>query len=178
MMKAKENLEKSSTSFNAVIGELKALTMRFDYEYSVKSEYYKSKIESNVFNSHERGFFTGVFLRPFLINTSIPLLKKKLNAFKQFYNDLKALIEQTSFDIIQAKQKLQNESGIVGSLRTQTEETKTYISLDDIDEIHDEIAISVLKLINKCKTYRQKYENTDHTVLQYEQVKILYGHHG
>lgn len=76
---------------------------------------------------------------------------------QSFYNNLKLQVEQAFRDIDGTKVKLNQEILQISELKTKAEETKTFVDLDDIPDLRDELIESGQSLMNKCNEYRRKH---------------------
>lgn len=162
MTEAQRAIDSSSTRLNEAAGSLTELHSEFAVEFDEKSTYFKSKIDT--IRSATYGT-TGWFLGPFGLVFSaailefgvIPKFKEKLNEIEQFYANLKVKIEQANGDIGTTKGKLDKELGKIRGLRAKTTATKTFVDLDDVPDLRDELIKSAQILIENCKEYRRKH---------------------
>lgn len=69
-----------------------------------------------------------------------------------------ATIREFFEKFICTKDHLTKEIRDIGDFKVQTEETKSYVSLDDIPDLKDTVKESTQKVIAKCEEYHKKYE--------------------
>lgn len=77
----------------------------------------------------------------------IAALKEKVASIREFFEGF-----------ICTKDHITKEIRDIGDFKVQTEETKSYILLDDIPGFEDVVEQSAQKVITKCNEYRKKYE--------------------
>lgn len=164
MKKSQEELSCSSTSFNDAAGKLTALNVRFENEFDGKSAFFAKKVEQLRLKTYLPvaafgGPFGMAIAAGVLEGKLIPELKKRLNSIREFYDDLVKKVSKAYADIDETKLKLKEEIRVIGDLKTQTEETKTYVNLDDLEALRDIIIESVNTLITKCNEYRERHSN-------------------
>lgn len=53
--------------------------------------------------------------------------------------------------------KIVKEIHHIGELKVQTDETRTFIGLDDVAELRETVTLSVNALIMKCDEYRKRH---------------------
>lgn len=161
MKAAQQAISDSSINFNRATGELTTLNSRFQNEFNEKSEYFQSKI-----NDIRIGVYVGLsILGPLGIGIGaavieskyIPELKVLMAETEDFYDHLKAKVDQAFHDIENTKHKLNIEIAEIGELKIKTKETKTFIDLDDIPELRDTLRESAQNLIDSCNEYRRKH---------------------
>lgn len=150
MTKAKEDLHKSSLSFNEAAGNLTSLYGRLTLDSDEKSEYFQDKV-----SKMRAQVYGGVAV---LGGDLIPKLKKKLQEVKSFYEDLKTKVDGTLTNIDDTKTKLKDEIKVMGDLKTQIETTEEFVNLDGLEGLRDLLFEAVNNLIKKCDEYRQIYE--------------------
>lgn len=83
----------------------------------------------------------------------------KLDGIEKFYTNLKEKVDISSKNIDKTKATLKTEIQHIGDLKVQTEGTKTYINLDNIPQMRDDIIESVQKLIKNCADYRDRHNS-------------------
>lgn len=165
MEKAQAELAASSGSFNESAGKLTSLKRRLETDFSENSEYFQNKISE----MRKKAYIGAAFAGPFgLIIAAgvvegklVPDLKRKMGEIQKFYDELLATVSQSFTDIDETKAKLKEEIRVIGDLKTQAEETKTFIELDNTPELKETIVDSVNNLIQKCKDYRERHISTD-----------------
>lgn len=74
-------------------------------------------------------------------------LKEKVASIRKFFEN-----------IICTKDHLTKEIRDIGDFKVQTEETKSYIKIDDIPEFKNDVVQSAQKIIAKCNEYRKKFD--------------------
>lgn len=168
MSAGQTKLQQSSMNFNNASGKLTTLHSRFTNEFDSKSSYYAGKV-AQIRKEAYAGAAAGVVGGPLGLLIAyavaagtvegklIPELNQKLNEIKNFFDHLKSLIAQSNTDIDATKNKLQAEVKNIGVMKTQNEETKTLIPLDELDVLRDNILGSVNNLIAQCDEYQKRH---------------------
>lgn len=166
MSAAQDSLGKSSQSFNRVFGKLSILLVRLESEFDEKSEFYQTKVkilQTITAGAKYVGQIPGLFgltvkhLGRLVEENITSVLAAKLDSITQFYNHLKAKVQQAFHDIYKTKSILNNEIERIGELKVQTQQTATFVSLDDAPDIRDLAIQYAHQLIDKCITYRQSH---------------------
>lgn len=89
----------------------------------------------------------------------VPELWDKINSIKGFYDLLRSKVEKAFLDIDTTKRVLKMEIQEIGELKVQTEETKTFVSMDDVEALRDIVTKSAHDLIEKSIQYRKRHIN-------------------
>lgn len=161
MEKAQDELAASSKSFNDSAGKLTSLKRRLQTDFDEKSEYFQHQVSE----LRKKAYIGAAFAGPFGLAIAagvvegkyIPELKAKMKNIQKFYDELQSTVAKSFVDIDETKAKLKEEIRIIGDLKTQTEETRTFIGLDDTPELKSTIIESVDSLIKKCTDYRTRH---------------------
>lgn len=160
---SQEDLKKSSRSFNGVAGKLVELNTRFEYEFNEKSEFVQTKVNQVRIGAYTGGALfgiTGVTIAYFVAEGKlIPELMKKLESIQKFYDDLKGKADKAGEQIEDTKKTLHREIHHIGEIKTKTESTKSFVEMDHIKELRDEVIESAKTLIDGCNEYRQRHIN-------------------
>lgn len=156
MEAAQDEISQSSVSFNSATGSLTELNSRFHVEFDEINSNFESKINWTQFGSILFSLF-GININGNVFDIKLSLLKAKFEEIQSFYNHLKLQVEQAFHDVDETKIKLSNDILKIGDLKTKTEETKTFVDLDDIPDLRDELIESGQSLLNKCNEYRRKH---------------------
>lgn len=168
MTAALDQLHKSSASFNIAFGKLSTLRKRFESEFVEKSEFFESKLAlirkiSTVANT--AGQILNIFGIPLCAATClverevIPLLLKKMESIRKFYETLKDKVHESFANIHKTKSILSNEIAHISDLQIQTKQTEAFVSLDTLPEIRDTAIEYAQALIVKCQEYRKRHIN-------------------
>ena len=129
MTNAQNDLGKSSVRFNAAAGKLTAFENRMTNDFDEIS-----------------------------MNTTVLLQSE---ASKKLVADLKAnvaLVREFFENFICTKDKISKEIREIGEFKVETEEAKTYVSIDEVPELEDTVIESVDNVISQCNLYHKKYE--------------------
>lgn len=97
----------------------------------------------------------------FAVGKFVPALMEKLDGIEKFYKNLKEKVEESTKNIDKIKSALKTEIKHIADLKIQTENTKSYIDLDSIPKMRDDIIESVQKLIKNCIDYRARHNNKE-----------------
>jgi hemolysin E len=166
MTAAKDQLEKSSGSFNSAAGNLITLQIQFNTDFDSKSAYFSKQV-NKVRAEAYGGAAAGVVLGPFGLIISyavaagivegklIPELEQKFGEVKTYFQNLKDTVTQAGTDIEDAKTKLQTEISAIGEMLIKTNTTSLYVTFDDL-------MVSLLKheaqiLIDLCNEYQKRH---------------------
>lgn len=153
---SRRKLEKSLLRFDSLGTNLIALSTRFDDKFEEKMKCFKSKLKILLASSTA----LASTCRVVKVNTQvIPKINEKIEAYHQFYNDLKEKIQQEFHHMDTTKAKLHDEIQSLGDLKLKTESVKWYINsnpptFDDEDK-------SVTALIVDSRKYRKKHQPTN-----------------
>lgn len=82
-------------------------------------------------------------------------------SLKKLISDLNgkvATIREFFEQFICTKDHITKQIREIGDFKVQTEETKSYVSLDDIPELKDSVLQSTQKVITKCDEFHKKYQ--------------------
>lgn len=100
----------------------------------------------------------------------VPELRARLRKVEEFYDNLDKTVNTAFSNIDEAKGELKNEIQTIGELKVRTEETNTYVSIDETPELRDIAIQSAKDLIATCNEciYRYqaivaKYTETSHS---------------
>ena len=161
MTEARKELERSSACFNEAGGQLESLNIRFDAEFDEKSEFVKTKIFQVKMSAYTSGALFGtpgvLLVKFYVLKKLIPPLMKKLKSIEKFYKDTKTKVDNAAENIEKIKATLKTEIKHIGDLKVQTENTKSYINVDEIPEMRDDVIKSVQSLITHCDAYRKRH---------------------
>lgn len=161
MKEAQNELDKSSGSFNLAAGKLTSLNARLRDDFDEKSAFFDSKIS----DIRLKVYLGSAILGPFgliiaagvLEGKIVPDLKAKLEDIRVFYEEMRNKVKKAATDIDDTKLMLKDEIRVIGDLKTQTEETKTFVIMDDDTTIQEFAIESAKSLIEKCKDYRHRH---------------------
>lgn len=168
MSAGQDKLNQCSLNFNNVAGKLTTLKTRLSNDFNTESSYFQGKVDK-IRKEAYGGAAVGLVFGPFgaMISYSIaagvvegkliPELVEKFAATKDYFDKLRVTIDKTNGDIDTTKVKLRDEFKQIGVLKGQTEETKTLVSLDDMDHLRDVILDSVNNLILQCNEYQERH---------------------
>lgn len=160
---SQEELKKSSRSFNNVAGKLVELNTRFEFEFNEKSEFVQTKITQVRIGAYTGGALfgiPGVTIAYFVAEGKlIPELMKKLESIQKFYDTLRDKADKAGEQIEDTKKILQREVHEIGEIKTKTGSTKSFVELDYIKDLKDEVIASANELIDGCKEYRKRHIN-------------------
>lgn len=160
MNKSQGELANSATSLNDAAGKLTALNTRFANEFDEKSAFFQSKVDGIRITGASFGGLFGINIAADNLEEKLlPELKERLNSIKQFYGHLEDKVSKAFADIDGTKLKLKDEIRMIGDLKTQTEETRPYVDLDNVEALRDTIIESTNNLITKCNEYRERHSN-------------------
>lgn len=162
---SQEYLHKSSTSFNEAAGKLTTLQSRFNIEFQEKGEFIQSKISKVRIGAYTSGALFGIpgLLIAYYVAEGkfVPKLMEKLKTIETFYDNLHETVDQAANDIENTKKTLTDEIKHIGEIKVKTQETKTFVGLDDVPELRDTVIQSAHELIAKCTEYREKHIKRD-----------------
>lgn len=165
MEKAQKDLYTSSSSFNDASGKLTSLKHRLETDFNQNSEYYKSqisRIRAVAYGSAAPFGLFGIAIAAGVVEGKlIPELNAKMKSIEVFYGNVQGLVQQSFKDIDSTKAKLKEEIRVIGDLKVQTDETKTFIELDNEPALKQTVVDSVKALIAKCKAYIARHINLD-----------------
>lgn len=168
MSAAKDDIDKSSASFNDLSGKLTTIHSRFTNEFDSKSSYFEGKKEQ-IRKEAYAGAASGIYGGPLglIISYSIaagvvegkliPELVRKLSEIKSFFDNLKALVDKTNVDIDDTKNKLKAEIQHISDMKILTADISDLIDLDNDPIIHDEIKSAANSLISQCEEYQRSH---------------------
>lgn len=161
MTAAQDELGNSSSSFNSVIGRLTALRKRFEDESDEKKGSLKNEIS---------GFRKGAYLFGGLFGIQgliiapkygeqryVYKIKREMELIRRFYDNLRVKIEQAFHNIEDTKKTLKMEIQHISDLKIQTEQTESFVNLDDVSDLRDIVIDSAQGLIAKCMEYRKRH---------------------
>lgn len=161
MKVAQKELENSSSSFNQAAGKLTSLNHRLAIEFDSKSDYYAEKVAMLRIKGYSGAAIfglTGLGVAYIVLeNKMIPELTAKLESIKRFYEDAQSKVSKAFDDIDETKNKLKDEIRVIGDLKVQTLETKTFVVMDK--DLCDVAINSARELIEKCHEYRKRHIN-------------------
>lgn len=165
MNAAQDKLSISSSSFNSAAGKLTSLHSQFVYEFDEKSDFVQNKIFKIRVSSYSTVSMFGIaglaIAAGVIEGKIVPELSEKFNSIKRFYDNLKSNVDKAYKDIDEAKRILKREIQHIGDLKIQTEGTKTFLDLDEVQELRDTITTSIQELITKCNEYRKRHINNN-----------------
>lgn len=160
---SQEELHKSSYSFSEAAGKLVALHTRFGFEFQDKSEFIQTKIKHIRIGAYTGGAVFGIpgVVVAYLVteNMLIPELMRRLKSIEGFYDRIQTKVDQASRDIERTKRILNNEIHQIGDIKIKTQETKTFVHLDQVKALRDTVIKAVQGLIDKCDEYRERHMN-------------------
>lgn len=168
MSAAQSRLVISSKKFNLAFGKLSTLRTRFENEFTEKSEFFDSKLSLiRNFNdiANTVGAIYGIFGIPISYATRkiekefVRLLLEKMESIKKFYDKLQEKVQQAFDNIRKTKSILSTEIDQIGELKVKTQQTETFVSMDNAPEIRDIVIEYATALIDKCEEYRQRHIN-------------------
>lgn len=166
MTDAQTQLRTSFESFNSAFGKLSILRGRFETEFDEKSEFVDSKlslIRTFTGIGKTAGPFFGIFGIPISFASGkieeefVPLFLKKMESIKKFYDKLQEKVQQSFDNIHKTKTTLSTEIAHIGDLKIKTQQTETFVNLDDEPEIRDVAIEYAQALIEKCEAYRKRH---------------------
>lgn len=159
MKVAQKELDNSSAAFNKAAGNLTSLRHRLTNEFDSKSDYYAEKVSLLRLKGYGGAAvfgLTGLAIAWLTLEKNIiPELDEKLASIKKFYDEMEAKVSKAFVDIDTTKMRLKDEIRVIGELKTQTDETKTYVILDA--ELQSIATDSAKELIEKCRQYRERH---------------------
>lgn len=162
MTQARKDLDKCSTSFNEAGAKLIALTIRFDAEFDEKSEFVESQILRTKILAYGGGAIFGIpgllVAHYVAIGQFVPKLMEKLKKIEEFYTELKTKIVTGGKQIVEIKTQLKTEVQHISNLMVQVSETESYINLDEIPDMRDEVIASVKKLMKHSSDYCTRHQ--------------------
>lgn len=160
MTLAQGELDNSSASFNVAAGKLTSLNHRLETEFDSKSGFYQDTL--SVLRHGGVIFEIIGHISPIgkvgdlVVNkVLVPELDKKFQSIKFFYDETKSRVAKAYDDITETKEKLRDEIRVIGEFKIRTDETYTYV---DMDQDLKDMAIDVAsKLIVQCREYRERH---------------------
>lgn len=163
MSNTKENLYKCLTSFNEVGGKFKDIQIRFDHEYNEKKEIVQTEIVHSKVRTFmvqtllilSRYFGPGLATSVFLLGNTVSTLTRKLDGIENFYTDLKNRLDDGSAQINDIKSILRKEVDHINDLIDQIENAKTYVNVDTIPVMRDDVINACNELIKHSDDYRR-----------------------
>lgn len=142
---------------------MEALTIRFDAEFDEKSEFVQSQILRTKIIAYSGGAIFGIpgllVAHYVAIGQFVPKLLEKLKSIEKFYTDLKTKVQSGGKQIEDIKTTLKKEVQHISNLKGQVEETKSYVNVDEIPEMRDDVIESVKNLIKHCNEYRKRHNS-------------------
>lgn len=87
---------------------------------------------------------------------------KKLESIQKFYDDLKGKADRAGKEIEDTKKVLNQEIHHIGEIKTKAGTTKSFIELDHIKELKDDVINSAKDLIENCNEYSQRHIEKPH----------------
>lgn len=160
MNEAQDQLGNSSMCFNSAAGRLTVLRKRFEFEFDEKSDYFQKKIQKIRIKSSIAGVALGwmgmIFVPKWSKKKFINKLMDKLNELKKFYDNLNDKVQDAMRNIVTAKVILKKEVNYISDLKVQTQQTITFVQLDDVPDLRDTVIESIRNLTTKCEEYRNK----------------------
>jgi hemolysin E len=166
MESAKNELTRSSSSFNEAAGKLLTLQTQLANDFSTSSSYYASQVDTLRKQAYG-GAAAGIVAGPFGLVISysiaagvlegklIPALKAKLASVQQFFTNLAASVTTAISTIDTTKDKLETEIKAIGEMKINTEATKFYVEYDNL--MLNLLKESASNLIAQCIAYQKRH---------------------
>lgn len=165
MAAAQEQLQASSRSFNNASGQLEKLQIQLSNDFSAESSYYQTRVDQ-IRKEAYAGAAAGAVGGPFGLiisysiaagvveGTMIPALNAKLKETKEFVDSVLAAATKASNDIDNAKRTLQEETKVIGEMKTKTEETAIFVEDVNLREV---MKVAATELIASCDAYMKRH---------------------
>lgn len=165
---SQKKLADSSMTFNKASGQLVELNERLKSEFNSNSSYYKTQVEK-IRKEAYAGAAAGIAAGPFGLMISysvaagvvegklIPALNEKLNHVKGVFEKLSELVEKSTADINETKDKLKEEIKAIGEIKISAETTKVFTGFDDT--MIAELEKAANKLIEQCSEYMKRHSS-------------------
>lgn len=160
MKNAQNELDEASSHFNSLAGTLTSFRHQLDSDFSDHSDYLEAKKaeirkvgygSASIFGPIGWAIAAGI-----IEGKLIPELKARLGNIEDFYKKLNVLVDQSFTNIGESKDKIKDEIRVIGELKVQTEETKTYAEIDITPELKDIVIEAAQSLISKCNEYKKR----------------------
>lgn len=157
---AENCLEKSSRSFNAAGGKFADLMFRIDAEHDEMNKY---GIKTRAMNSAKN---LATYLVSFMADGPVPFIIKAVlrelgnsDGTENFYIDLKTKVQTGATQIDDIKSILKKEVKQIADLKNQIESAKSFVDVDNIQDVRDDVIKSVNELLTCCDDYRKRHNS-------------------
>lgn len=160
MENAQKELDEASSHFNSLAGTLTSFRHQLDSDFSDHSDY----IEGKKSEIRKKGYGSASIFGPIgwaiaagiIEGKLIPELMARLRKIEDFYQKLNDLVDRSFTNIRESKDKIKDEIRVIGDLKVQTEETKTYGEIDYTPELKEIVIEAAQNLIKKCNEYKRR----------------------
>lgn len=151
MSAAQVALGNSSMAFNSADEIIPVLRKRIDHDFNVHR---KSTTKPNSIRSKVAA--VAIALHKFIFGKN-SVEKKIVKKLVGFHDKLDEKIQEAMINIAITQKLLKMEIKHIANLKSQIQQTVTFVNLDGVPNLRDTVIESARNLIAKCEEFRKKY---------------------